>query len=120
MSKRKITFISLASAAGVLIVLLAGYLLYFGLGERALPGVKIGEIDVTGKTAKEIEAQLNDVVKTEQINFTGNKLAKKSAKLTDLGITLETAAAAKSALTPNSSFGNYFTLPFTGKKSHQS
>lgn len=115
MSRRKIAFISGISLLGVLLVLLAGYFLYFGLGQRALPGMKIGAVDVTGKTAAQIEADLIDTAASQQINFTGAQLDGKSAKLSELGISLPAAEIAQEALAPNTHFANYFKLPFQGK-----
>lgn len=115
MSRRKIALISGISVAGVLIALLAGYLLYFGLGHRALPGMKVGEVDVSGKTAAQIAADLEKAVESQQINFKGAQLNGKSAKLDELGISVSAEKAAAAAIAPNSQFSSYFTLPFTGK-----
>ncbi|WP_353065259.1 L,D-transpeptidase [Arcanobacterium hippocoleae] len=115
MSRRKIAVISIISGFAILIFLLAGYLLYFWLGGRALPGMKVGKVDVSGKTASEISADLNTAAATEKINFTGANLDGNSAKLNEIGITLQASEVAAAALAPNSSFSSYFTIPFTGK-----
>lgn len=115
MSRKKIAVISAVSTIGLLILLMIGYLLYFALGARVLPGIKLGQVDISGKTAAEIEKQLNTVAATEKLTFTGENLNQKSAKLSDFGATFATAEITKAALAPNSNLLNYFKIPFTGK-----
>ncbi len=103
---------------GILLLLLltvGGYYIYFGVGHRALPGTKIGNVSVVGKTEKEIIAEFNTTLSKKQISFTGNSINAQKATLAAIGVTVHIEKTAKDALALENSLANFFTIPIQGK-----
>lgn len=116
MTKKRIALFSAAGIGGVLLVLFIAYICYFGLGHRALPGTKVGEISVGGKTAAQISAQLQKNTENKHINFTGSDINPQRVYLSETGFQIDPKAVGKEVISLNKKWGNFFTAPFVGKK----
>ncbi|MCI7551867.1 MAG: L,D-transpeptidase family protein [Actinomycetaceae bacterium] len=112
MTTAKKVGISLAALALAAIVACAIYVLYFFIGERALPNTYVGDVKVSGKTASEISADLKKVVASGEMNFSGTGISATSAALSDLGVAVDTDAIARQATANTSKPLAYVKAPF--------
>ncbi|PTK34972.1 hypothetical protein BUZ45_11535, partial [Staphylococcus hominis] len=113
MSKKRLITWSVVGVFAALALAIGTYIAYFAIGHKALPGTKVGEVSVTGMTAEQIAAQLEDVAKRESLSLTGNDITPRKANLHDLGVTIAAQDTAAAALSANSSWTSYVTAPFT-------
>lgn len=107
--KRKAIFIPL----GIIFLLCAFfgiYIGYFFLGKKALLGVKVGDISISGENQEQIVAKLKAYEANVKVGFTN--AGGKELSLAELGYQLDAEATAKKALAYNDSLSNYFSAFF--------
>ncbi|WP_124054250.1 L,D-transpeptidase family protein [Arcanobacterium ihumii] len=112
MSKKRIAIWSAIGIVAVAIVALGVYIAYFALGQRALPGTKVGDVSVAGMTSEEIQSQLDYAVKNESLHLTGADIHPQKATLAQLGMTVDSKVTADAAVAGKSSWTKYFTALF--------
>lgn len=113
MSRKRKIGISIAALVAVLILAICGYIAYFALGNKALPGTYVGSTNVSGLTEQEIQQRLDLGAKRYTVNITGDGITATKAKLTDMGYSLDSQRVAKQALAANDVWWKYFTVPFS-------
>ncbi|WP_288815284.1 hypothetical protein, partial [uncultured Varibaculum sp.] len=83
--KTKITIVALAAALVTIIAAFAIYVSYYAVGKKALPGTKVGEVKVSGLTAKQIKKQLDTAETKYRVTFSGHGVNGKSLTPKEIG-----------------------------------
>lgn len=109
--KKKIFMIGIPLATLLALCIAFGsYCGYYAIGNKALPGVKIGEVEVHGKTEAQLVNKLEKAEKDIRVTFTN--CSDKKYSLAQMGYRLDAKATAKKALAYNESFTHYFRSLF--------
>lgn len=112
MTKKKF-YIAVGLPMGILVAVLIIFGLYVGLfhfGNRALPGVQVGTLKVSGMNAEQIEKHLNKIYSTTTVSFDAQP--KKEFTLSDLGYEIDTKATIAKVMDYSKGYKNYFRAIF--------
>ena len=113
--KTKITIVALAAALVTIIAAFAIYVSYYAVGKKALPGTKVGEVKVSGLTAKQIKKQLDTAETKYRVTFSGHGVNGKSLTPKEIGYQVDSAETARKATARSSAF-SYVTSLFTSRR----
>ena len=116
MSKK--TKITVGVIVGLLVALVAAfaiYVSYYAVGNKALPGTKVGEVKVSGLTANQIEKQLDTAATSNKATFSGQGIQEKSLTPKEIGYQVDSAETARNATARSNAF-SYVTSLFTTRQ----
>ena len=113
--KTKITIAAVAAALVTIIAAFTIYVSYYAVGQKALPGTKVGEVKVSGLTAKQINKQLATAETKYRVTFSGHGVREKSLTPKEIGYQVDSAETARKATARSSAF-NYVSSLFTTRQ----
>ena len=113
--KTKITIATVVATLLTTISAFAIYICYYAVGQKALPGTKVGEVKVSGLTASEIKSQLDTAQTSYKAIFSGHGVSGKSLTPKEIGYQVNSAETARMATSRSSAF-NYVSSLFTTRQ----